>query len=702
MRHTSLISRALQAMACASVLALAGCGGGSDPDSSAPKPESPPLHQTSVGVACLDYDGNQVMVPPKTITIHNDSDGTIYPVLVIGAKGAEDQWVQACLRTREANNSKYVYKAYVNEGQGIPSNSSVTITLPVFSELPAGTLPDGKYITWWNGGRVVLADRTDRLRIASDKLMGAPEGVSCEGKGTACDLSVYAGTEGLSENTYAQLSEYTFGDSIFPPKQNTRLLIPDNVGYNISYVDHVYLPVAIGPKNNPYIGYSGSAQPLGQFRTALEKFLQNGGVGEGWPLYNLGAVKLPGGYNIFAQRPGTLSPNDDVPVKPADPNKFPPVLTVLKCLPPPLGQGGCNEAEKETLHFGPAVQNIQNLWGTCISWTPEEDAARHVTGAPVNCSPELKAKLEAVKAFFKKSHEQYLALLAGNTCTEPRDRKLETFTYLEALKHIYGWVPFNEGCGAAANPLKDTVIPGWTHATIQPMYIHDLQYNHLEQYVKDDPKLTFNPYVKLIHDDLQMSAYGFSVDDAVGFMTELGDGLIFTVGGSRGLENERQFTYPGGFSLTLGVPGSLDSQLTQPLIKKYGVCAMGREAGDPGCEQDKQDVSMPAHTQIAGFRVGTVESYPVKVRFTDLKDNQYTFVIKARFPECKALQCLPDKALVIDPADCRVIDSSGALHPKSGNWCGSAYPYQSRDPQAKDAQTTKNFLQTGVPVDYQP
>jgi hypothetical protein len=30
----------------------------------------------------------------------------------------------------------------------------------------------------------------------------------------------------------------------------TRVLNPDNVGYNISYVDHVYLPVAIAPKNN--------------------------------------------------------------------------------------------------------------------------------------------------------------------------------------------------------------------------------------------------------------------------------------------------------------------------------------------------------------------------------------------------------------------------------------------------------------------
>src|SRR5690606_40978241 len=56
------------------------------------------------------------------------------------------------------------------------------------------------------------------------------------------------------------------------------LLKPENVGYNISYVDHVYMPVAIGPKNNPYIGYSGSTQPLANFRNELAAFVADGSV----------------------------------------------------------------------------------------------------------------------------------------------------------------------------------------------------------------------------------------------------------------------------------------------------------------------------------------------------------------------------------------------------------------------------------------
>lgn len=101
------------------------------------------------------------------------------------------------------------------------------------------------------------------------------------------------------------------------------------MGYNISYVDHVYMPIAIGPKNNPYIGYSGSGQSLSAFRGHLDSFLKTT-IGQGWPVYNLSELKLPGGYNIFAQRSGTLPPEDNVPVKPKD--GFPPVLTVLACI----------------------------------------------------------------------------------------------------------------------------------------------------------------------------------------------------------------------------------------------------------------------------------------------------------------------------------------------------------------------------------
>ena len=670
------------ALALVLTLGLAACGGDDD-DGALPGggqlPGGPP--PVAEGITCKDYDGNQMVIKAKTITVHNNSNDSIYPVLAT-SKNAVNEWLQGCFRTTEAYPTNHVYKLYVNEGKGIPPNSSVTITLPLYSKLA-----NDDYITWWNGGRVVLADRDDRLRSEQDAALSTPAEVACQGQNTACELTTYSSDVQFPENIYAQLSEYTFGDSIVPAKQTLRLLKPENVGYNISYVDHVYMPVAIGPKNNPYIGYSGSAQPLANFRNHLASFLASP-IGEGWPVYNLEQLKLPGGYNVFSQRSGTLPPDDNVPVKPAD--GFPPVLTVLPCI-----HGQCTDAQKQSVHFGQAVQRMQNLWGSCVAWN--EDLSPYVT-EQVACPADLQSRLAVVKQFFEKNHENYLAMYKDKKCQGSTPLK-PTFNYWEAMMHIYGWVPFNEGCGAAANPLAETQIPGWDHAKIQSMYIHELQYNHQQPAVQANPKLLFNPYVQLIHDDLEMNAYAFSVDDAVGFMSELGDGLIFTVGGVEGLENPRQFNYADGFTLAMGVPESMVDRVNTPLIKKYGVCALNQDATDPDCQADKQDVIMPGNSQIAGFRVGTVASYPIRVRFTDLDDNVYSIRVNSKFAACPAdvdpSQCPLNRATIVDKSSCLVTDSQGAKHPKSDDWCQNANPNQQRE-----KQLTKNYLSFPQPVGF--
>jgi len=228
------------------------------------------------------------------------------------------------------------------------------------------------------------------------------------------------------------------------------------------------------------------------------------------------------------------------------------------------------------------------------------------------------------------------------------------------------------------------------------MYIHELQYNHLHE---TDLNLRFNPYVELIHDDLNMNAYAFSVDDAVGFMSELGDGLVFTVGGPKGLENEQQFSYADGFSLAIGVPKSMEGHANKPLIKKYGVCALNHDPADRDCKMDKQDVVMPTNSQIAGFRVGTVPSYPIKVRFTDLDDNVYTILVKAKSAACTddmdVSKCPANRPEIVDKAECSVVTSKGQKHAKSNDWCLNANPNQQRE-----KQLTKNYLSFPQPVGY--
>ncbi|MDX1836982.1 hypothetical protein DIZ81_04760 [Legionella taurinensis] len=646
------------------------------------------LLSNAYAVECKDYDNKSFTVKPKTITVYNNSETVIYPVIST-SKNAVNEWIQGCLRTSSPYPTEKVYKLYVNEDQGIAPGSSVTITLPLFSQIA-----NGKYITWWNGGRVVLADKSENLRDSGDQRLSAKtEGVSCSGKGTACTLTIYSSDTQFPENIYAQLSEFTFGDSIIPPGQSVRLLKPENVGYNISYVDHVYLPIAIGPKNNPYIGYSGSTQLLSDFRNHLEQFL-NTDIGNGWPVYNLDELKLPGGYNIFAQRFGTLPPTDNAPVKPKD--GFPPVLTVKKCQDKSKGDQ-CSEEEKKSLHFGQAVQRIQNLWGSCVTW--DEDISQYVK-EQVNCPEELQKKFDLVQRFFKQNHNQYVALFNAGQCKmDSNVTKPVPFNYWEAMKHIYGWVPFNEGCGAAANPLASTAkVDGKGHAEIQSMYIHELQYNYQGT---TDNSFLFNPYVKLIHapDYLAMDAYGFSVDDAVGFMSELGDGLIFTVGGPGGLENKHQFNYADGFSVAMGVPQVMVNNISTPLLKKYGVCTFNQAADNLSCSTVNQNVIMPGNSQIAGFRVGNVASYPIKVSFTDINDNVYTFVVNAKFDKCpdsaNPSQCPFNKSEIVDKASCTVVDKRGQKHPKSSQWCNGANPNQSRE-----KQITKNFISFPQPVDY--
>ena len=677
------------AVALLLTLALAACGGsGSGETAPPPKPPGGGNPTANKPIVCKDYDKNDVLVHAKTITIRNNSEGQIYPVLATSTN-AVNEWVQGCLRTTEALPTESVYKLYVNDGQGIPPGSEVTITLPLYSELGPK-----QYITWWNGGRVLLADRTQRLRNAEDKSMATPGGVDCKGQGTACSLSTYASKVQFPEDAFAQLSEYTFGDSVTVAGQTERLLKPENVGYNISYVDHVYMPVAIGVRGNPYIGYSGSAQGLGDFRKTLRSFL--GGLGDGWPLYNMSELRLPGGYNIFAQRGGYLIADPDVPVQPPD-NQNPPVLTVMQCI-----AKQCTPQEQRALQWGQSVQNIQDLWGACVDWGSENISPYTSKKYPQDClAPDaMKANMALVKDFFAENHKQYLALYGNHACQDSAPPpQLAAFKYWEAIKHIYGWVPFNEGCGAAANKLSDTKIPGYDHAAIQGMYIQDLQYNYRQSAVQANPKLTFNPFVKLIHDDLGMSAYGFSVDDAVGFMTELGNGLVFTVGGVQGLENPQPFNYTDGFSLLLGAPQGMAPN--QPLIKKYGVCALNADASDPNCDKDKQDVTMPGDSQIVGFRVGTMPSYPMKVRFTDMDDNVYTVLVQEKFAACSGplANCPSNRAQIVDKSACSVVTPQGEKHAKSDMWCVSANPNQGRD---HDEAVIKNFLSYAVPVQYLP
>jgi len=155
-----------------------------------------------------------------------------------------------------------------------------------------------------------------------------------------------------------------------------------------------------------------------------------------------------------------------------------------------------------------------------------------------------------------------------------------------------------------------------------------------------------------------------------------------------------------GFDVLLGNPADRVPE-NKPLLKKYGACSLGQDASDPNCDKVKQDVAMPDTNRIVGFRVGTMPSYPMKVRFTDAQDNVYTLLVKEKFAACAGAlaNCPSNRASIVDQSACSVMTPEGAKHPKSDTWCVGANPNQSRE---NDEAAIKNHLSYPVPVQYLP
>jgi hypothetical protein len=112
--------------------------------------------------------GTAQTVPTMTIEIHNDSERySIYPVLSTGGHFPIDTWMQAAFNVPKSHLADNPYptpntfRLYFNPtGAGIPPHSSITVTLPLYTQLvPSGQvnpkLPD-QYVDWWNGGRISI------------------------------------------------------------------------------------------------------------------------------------------------------------------------------------------------------------------------------------------------------------------------------------------------------------------------------------------------------------------------------------------------------------------------------------------------------------------------------------------------------------------------------------------------------------------
>lgn len=594
-------------------------------------------------------------VPTKIIKIYNnDPVATIYP-LIETSTNSVDEWLQAYFGVCDSNQFKHVstYRVYVNELSGVPAGGFVALKVPLYTKLTVDADPvfgQDKYINWWNGGRVKIYDST--ITYAEDyqndktnkvNLKAGSVGISCaDVPGSVCSsVDIYAGTVALGDATPSQLTEYTFAGAPLQSGGNgLRIWAVQDVDWDVSYVDSVYMPIAMGVMGNRYIGYTGTVKPRSDFSDSIRGFVsKSDGAGFNWSHYLIpgdtgnAIAKLPGTYNYIR---GIFNKTNTI-----------------------------STSEKDS-----PLTNMALLWKSCFqAGSPEPGFYDFpfLDGLPlVSCSGPMQKDLWKVHKFFRQNFNQYKGDSSCDSGHFINDLNAQNVSISqETLARIYGWVPFNDYCveKSAANSLcktssnpKDAAIldPNKNicsdeYKTTHKLY-RDLEYSYTRnKYGPADVQHTFNPYVQLIHgaNFLGMNGYAFSIDDAVGNMQESGSGLIIAVGGTRGLENKKAYNPKAAITVSMGSPGP-----NSPIWKKFDACNAAIQ-----CEP-RSDLLNGA----TNFKLGTISKFPIKVVIKDSADRRYEFIVKAGPSKANGFK-IPADAVT----GCKVTDANG--NSIVSTWC---------------------------------
>ncbi|MBV9378504.1 MAG: hypothetical protein JO320_26235 [Alphaproteobacteria bacterium] len=517
----------------------------------------------------------------KKITIFNYSTtAPLFPVVEVTFHAGGDDWLTAL---NPLGNDKYtyptknLYRAYINPKNGIPPGGGLTVTIPWYSQLvatPDPTAPD-QYIDWFNGGRVYLIDNPDVIDAFFDteKTPVAPHSgnLTCapymggQVTRTTCEqasLTLYSDPQsnGIAPDLPNQNVEYTFVNVRTPAGQ--RPIINDyNVDYDVSYVDTVYLPVALEPVDSPSnIGYLGTDNTVVQLRGYLNQFasVQN------WPYY---VTKYS-------------APNNEKP-----PNLSHPWI--------PGADKAFTDISAGLLSSTTAVDNLIKQWVVCTTSTN-----------PRSLCPDYQL-YQTLQGFFTANYDNYYQPGQPAKCPPSASYPLPptlNWGYMpppppppvnvpSPLQYVYGWVPFNSGCtttnsnypsnGPSFNDLVDT--PGYTDKffTLQNDYIK-LQYNFEKSGITGNQ--IFNPFVRLIHSPnyLNANSYAFSIDDAAGNQNQAGDGIYIAMGGTKNLPNRNPLPPPVNQQTTVQILLGGPIPLGRPAWSQYGICRNSANNNFPG------------------------------------------------------------------------------------------------------------------------
>jgi hypothetical protein len=513
-------------------------------------------------------------VPTKKIEIYNNTAYPIYPVLT-GYIGQYDLWLQAQFKnqvkdpTKQAfcNNDLGVtscgvqsgiprnYRAWINPNNGIQPNEFVSITVPFYTQSLDTTSANigtesGQYIDWWNAQRVYFyvgktaktgafnyngVDNSDPPNPVPPTpvtpLSGAPI-PSCASDNTFnCEQArvVYYKNLFPTGSIPFDYGEYTLAAAEGPPpgglkKPGSPFTIDLNVvGFDVSAVDGIYLPIAIQALGNSTPverEYLGTTETFATFAAILGTF--SGGSSEcstggtSWPIY-CGSY-----YSVEKPTSAQPTPQDgDAPYPPfpkvasenvvfaesyKDPAPAPPVLS---------------SDTNGTPMIGTTTQEFVDLW----CWATSSDTS--TCNQPPRCTTSSGAitckHIKTVYDFFVTDYQQ--------TCGLSGLPDMPTM-----LRDVTGWAQF-PNCPAGSDgkvpPLVKT--PGYDDAI---SVFCELEYNFLD--TKISPEDYFNPYASLVHGTIHSNAYAFSIDDKAAFKSvpvdpKTGGGLIITIGGPKGL-----------------------------------------------------------------------------------------------------------------------------------------------------------------------
>ncbi len=633
-------------------------------------------------------------VPTMIIKIFNDDPHhTIFPTFTTGHHPAlpdGDIWLKSIFKVPKNDEATHpyptnlTYRFFINPTTGIRPGQGVTLTIPLYTPKvsnPSPVTPD-QYIDWWNGDNMWTYysdyDKTDPpLALTYDlnhRSSQTPVNTSlfppnvvlptCETatRGPCDPLVIYQDTGGEVGNANPnQLLEFTLGARnelivVNPATDPSNTIDLKNVDFDISFVDGVFGPAAMGTYQNDQVGYVGSPKPLGQstdqpangkcatIQCGMQQFKINSEF-LGWPQfvkqYNQTLcptcpasetfLKFPSLLNVFGRLSGVNPPADLTP--PPDPMNWP------NSLWPPI--------KKLFDNWTGFAGHVGKTDGKCKSEYTQDSF----------CSALLR-----VKKLIADNFKNYQTL----SCHDPNVK----LTDQVMIAKVYAWQSFQENCAANANTLPNT--PGyWIWANSEHTIKDYAKYNGVKldfdklnyQQFTDTPIYNFNPWVQLIHNDPYLgikNAYAYSVDDAVGNIQAYGGGIVINFGGTTHLENPNE---AGDLvTITLGAP--LPTALIQ--WTSYRLCQ-----NDPTRERR-------LNPRFTTFDVDSanMQNCPIFAFDNKVPPQEYTFRIKV--PKNKFAEILiPTQQMWTQTTGPATIDCSGnaafngppSNSPSSALWC---------------------------------